>query len=84
MNDRRGEDRRTAFVPGCITFEQDDRTVFCLVHDLSRSGAKLEVAQMLDPPDSFLVTIDGEVGTFRAEMIWRRDFVIGVRFIGRS
>ena len=63
--------------------EQDSRPVFCLVHNLSRSGAKLETVQPLNPPDTFLLTIDGAPGTMRAETVWRSEFMIGVHFIGR-
>ena len=81
--DRRRDDRRDTHAAGCIMLDQDSRSVFCLVHNLSRSGAKLEVVQPLDPPDTFLLTIDGEPGTVRAEVVWRDGFMTGVRFIGR-
>ena len=82
MMERRWLDRKDASVPGWITFGPNRTAVFCLVRNLSRLGAKLEIEEVIPLPDTFSLTMEGEHKTYRAQTSWRQDFEIGIQFHG--
>lgn len=82
MMERRWLDRKDAFALGLIESYPGGSVAYCRIRDRSRLGAKLKVMEAFDAPPFFLLTIEGESGTYRVEQIWRRDLEIGVKFSG--
>src|SRR5918994_990852 len=78
-------DGRTAYITvsrkqilrqGLITF--NDRAIYCAVHDLSATGAKLQVYAEL--PGSFEFSLLGHRLRVTAEVKWSQSGYIGVAF----
>lgn len=62
-------------------FFLDGRTVItCKVCDVSASGAKLRIGESFLIPQSFLVTIPGEMDQRPAERVWVKGEEVGIRF----
>jgi len=54
----------------------------CIVIDLSRGGAKLVFAEPHDfAPGTSVALVIERFGTFRAETVWRRASLAGIRFL---
>ncbi|MBM3520463.1 MAG: PilZ domain-containing protein [Alphaproteobacteria bacterium] len=75
--------RRQRVLKGAkIVFNHSSSVIDCAVRDLSATGAKLVCSdQMAVPAEFSLVTpMDNEMR--KARVIWRRDGLIGVEFVG--
>jgi hypothetical protein len=79
-NHRRAK-RQPASVDGMIYDENGQSQVGCVVRNVSATGAQLELAEELELPQSFLLSLsrDGAVGR-RCSKVWQFSTVVGVRF----
>jgi PilZ domain-containing protein len=54
--------------------------VDCVVRDLSITGAAIEVANPASIPKSFVLVVPDDGLQLSCEVVWRRQFRIGVKF----
>jgi PilZ domain len=78
--ERRALDRRKMLGSGVLSFAGGNCTMDCVVLDLSEGGARLRPADMLACPDDFLLATK-EGGRIACQIVWRRNDLVGVRFI---
>jgi hypothetical protein len=77
MTERRRSPRRPIHQAATILF--DHRHVRrCTIRDVSEGGAGLELASMLDVPDTFDLIWDQNART--CQVVWREGNRLGVRF----
>lgn len=82
--ERRKEPRRRMLKAGRIVFGSLSRTYDCTLRNTSADGALLLVPDSVGVPETFLLYVESD-GTRRpAEVVWRLDDRIGVRFTGPS
>jgi hypothetical protein len=62
------------------TIEFNGGVIDCTIRNVSDTGAQLEVASPVGPPDSFWLTIAGEQTPRYCRVAWRKDQRIGVAF----
>jgi hypothetical protein len=77
MNNRINE-RHQVLRAGTISFQGSK--IDCAVHNVSLGGAKLEVDDRIEVPDSFDLLIDAETGKQHCHVVWRKERRIGVAF----
>ncbi|MEE7477839.1 MULTISPECIES: PilZ domain-containing protein [Methylobacterium] len=59
-----------------------DSLVPCVIHDLSRAGAKIHLAARVELPGTFDLVIAGhDLRTVRASLRWRRGAFAGLAFL---
>lgn len=59
-----------------------DSLVPCVIHDLSRAGAKIHLAARVELPGTFDLVIAGhDLRTVRASLRWRRGVFAGLAFL---
>ena len=75
--DYRAHPRYETQFPG--KFRVGDRTVDCVVLNISVSGAKASVAEPVDADSKVRLEIEG-VGEFSARVVWQKDTAIGIQF----
>ena len=80
VNHRR-HDRKRILKGGTIAFNGRHSTMPCVVRDLSMSGARLQVGQSNGVPDTFELLIDLDGFEAFAEVAWRAQNEVGVRFL---
>lgn len=79
-SDRRARPRRTLLRDAKILYKNRGCFMDCVIVNISESGAKLRPADMPLCPDEFSLQLHG--GHFLdCEVIWRRQNVLGVRFV---
>jgi hypothetical protein len=64
---------------GTINF--DNRTVDCLVRNLSETGAAMEVPNQGGIPARFELVIPGDALSLWCRVVWRKDHRMGVMFV---
>ena len=80
VNHRR-HDRKRILKGGTIAFNGRHSTMPCVVRDLSLSGARLQVTHSNVVPDTFELLIDLDGFEAFAEVAWRAQNEVGVRFL---
>ena len=75
--DRRRAERAAVYKSAHI-FLLDAGAVKCFVHNLSETGAKIEVHTPL--PAIFDLMFDDDQSHRRCHVVWRRGIMVGVRF----
>ncbi|MCZ6859151.1 MAG: PilZ domain-containing protein [Alphaproteobacteria bacterium] len=78
--ERRVQNRRKTLGNGVIYFASGSYAMDCVILDLSESGARIRPADAPTCPDEFLLD-SKEVGRVFCEVMWRRNDLIGVRFV---
>lgn len=79
--ERRDKNRARMLKRGRIVFRGGHSAIDCVVLDLSPTGAKLKLSQLVQVPETFdLVVDDGP--PHRVEVRYRRMDATGVRFLG--
>jgi hypothetical protein len=73
--------RERALLEGRLSFAKGAMSTVCTVVQVSRTGAKLNVAEGVALPDEFDVAIPQRNWTGRARLVWRRGAQAGVKFI---
>ncbi len=77
----RQEPRHKVLRKGKITYSNGNFEVECQVRDINSTGAKLKLAGDVTVPSCFQLTIYPEKVTRAAQVCWRNDLVIGIRFL---
>jgi hypothetical protein len=77
----RQEARHKVLRKGKITYSNGNFEVECQVRDLNSTGAKVKLAGDVTVPSCFQITIYPERLTRSAQVCWRNDLVIGIRFL---
>ena len=62
------------------TIEFHERTIWCLIRNLSESGAALDVISPPEIPDRFTLALPLEGVSYRCCLLWRSEMEIGVSF----
>lgn len=81
MPDHRNAERTKSFVGGQIVFNDRHSTLFCIVRNLSKAGAKIEVGGALQVPAAFDLRLNGKDTEFKARVVWRNEHSLGVKFL---
>jgi hypothetical protein len=76
--EKRDAPRRQAAIQGMILLGTDK--VWCAIHDLSATGARLEVWSGTSLPQSFDLLLVPQKLTMRATVAWREGEFAGVSF----
>jgi hypothetical protein len=81
-NELRAAPRRKVLKAGIAASNNRHLTVTCTVKDISATGARLRVDNVVSIPDTFelIITVDGLEAD--CEVVWRRTNEVGVKFIG--
>ena len=78
--ERRGWARRTLLRNAKIVYNNGNAMMDCVIVNMAEAGAKLRPADMPLCPDHFALQLHG--GHYLdCEVIWRRQNVLGVRFV---
>ena len=81
MIERRDEFRLFGSGSAKIVGTHGDGAINCTVHDISGSGACLEVDVMAPLPESFrLVPDDDNASGYACRVVWRQDSRVGIKF----
>jgi hypothetical protein len=79
MDNKRSSPRQRTLKAGKIMFgEKDAVTVDCIVRNLSKTGARLQVPHSVIIPGAFKLALSGTVRV--VTVVWRKGDLIGVRF----
>jgi len=73
--------RHRAFKGARIIFNNLASTIDCVVHDLSETGARLDVETVVGIPDSFELIFDDGLPTRQCIVERRTPQALGVRFL---
>jgi hypothetical protein len=79
MSESRAAPRHRVLKTGAIEFSGGG-AIGCTVKNLSASGAALEFVSVLDIPDRFTLSVQGEHLKRHCSVVWRKDKRIGVTF----
>ena len=78
LENSRAAPRHRVLKAGSIEF--NGGVIDCTIRNLSDTGAALEFAHTIGPPDSFWLTLSGDHTPRHCRVAWRRDKRIGVAF----
>jgi hypothetical protein len=76
--DQRKAARRTVLKTGRIRFGRTSEV--CTVRDMSATGASIELADAMNVPDRFSLTLEMESAARKCAVVWRRERQLGVKF----
>ncbi|MGU3668390.1 PilZ domain-containing protein [Methylobacterium sp. A49B] len=77
----RGDPRRIALKTGEICFGDPQECRDCLIWDISKSGAMIEIKEGMVTPETFRLVSAGLYLNQLCEVIWRDGSKIGLQFI---
>ncbi len=78
--ERRSEPREKMLGTGLMSWDDGRCSMGCVVLDWTRSGARIRPSDMIGCPEQFtLITKSGL--RVPCEVKWRKDLVMGVRFV---
>ncbi|MGD2134362.1 MAG: PilZ domain-containing protein [Maricaulaceae bacterium] len=81
MDDRRNEQRRRALKGAAVWFNDRASTVDVVVRDLSENGCRIKSDAYAWLPKNFELSLGNGAIIEKAEVTWRRDGEVGVRFV---
>lgn len=76
----RAAPRRRALKAGIIAFQGHFITYRCTVREISDTGARIRVDDVLLIPDNFDLLIELDAVEYSCNVVWRRQNDIGIRF----
>jgi PilZ domain len=76
--EKRLAERRIVLKPAAIEFAGS--TIACMVRNISRSGAALDVSSAIGIPDHFTLALPTEGRHMPCHVVWRNDKRIGIAF----
>jgi PilZ domain len=74
--------RRRTLKAGVIAFNDHFMTHNCTVREISETGARLRLDDVMSIPNHFDLLIELDALEYTCEAVWRRQGEIGVRFQG--
>lgn len=80
--ERRGGTRKRMLKGGVIAISARHVTMPCVLRDMSETGARLQVSNGTSVPDTFELLVELDGLAVHAEVVWRRQSEVGVRFLG--
>ena len=80
MQDRRGELRMEAMRPGQIAGRNLPSPLDCIVHNVSLTGACLEIAGANEVPEAFELSFHNDPTQHPCRVVWRSGDRIGIQF----
>lgn len=80
MTDNRTDQRMRTYKAGTISFNRA-AGIDCLVRNMSKTGALLEIESPFGIPDDFTLVIKPEYLKRDCHIAWRKEKRIGVRFV---
>jgi len=83
MADLRECARRRVLKEGRVVFNGGCSVINCVISDRSESGARLRVPASTELPNNFGLLFLTEEILFPAEIAWRHQDEIGIRFVGQ-
>jgi hypothetical protein len=78
MVETRSAPRHRVLKAGTIEFGRG--AIDCLVRNLSATGAALEISSQVGIPESFTLVVPGDGLHLHCDVVWRRNYRIGVTF----
>lgn len=81
MVEARRSERVRCFLSARILFNNGASTIDCMVKNIAKEGAKIEIAHSLSIPAEFDLLVPQRGRTYRSKMVWRDVDSIGVEFI---
>lgn len=82
-SERRGSPRRRVLKASRLTTPSGHPASSATLRDLSETGARLSVPNVLVVPHNFRMTVEIDGMTANCEIVWRKPGMIGVRFLAR-
>ena len=79
-SDKRISPRLRSFLKGRVLFNGGQRSLDCLIRDMSSTGARLELSASVTVPDRFDLYLPHRDETCRVHLQWRRGGQIGIAF----
>jgi hypothetical protein len=83
MNERREKQRLRTFKGAKAAFGDFRFTYDCVVRNLSPTGASVQCEHAGEFPDAFYLFDPNTRALHPAEVIWRKEQKLGVRFVGQ-
>jgi hypothetical protein len=80
-DEERGEERKKVFKRGKITYASGNFEVECQIRDLNTTGAKLRLSGEVTVPSCFDLIILPEKIVKKAQVCWKEELTLGIRFI---
>lgn len=81
MDETRSDTRRRQLKAATIAYSDRHLTIGCSLRDISETGARIETTHPT-VPDTFVLIVDLDGLEADCEVIWRRQNLVGVRFLG--
>jgi two-component system cell cycle response regulator len=78
--DQRRAPRRPILVKASIFHASNSEALDCVIREISREGARLEVSHAKELPLTFLLRIEGEAALRLCTTAWRSEDQVGVEF----
>lgn len=82
MTEARKNSRRRVLKGAVAAFNNKFSTLNCQVRDISGTGCRLRVDKPMTFPARFCLDVELDGLVAECEIVWRRDFEVGVRFVG--
>jgi hypothetical protein len=79
--DERSEARMRTVVNVRAIFNGGQSKVDCQIHNITKTGAKLTLSASIGLPRTFLLEIPSRRAVYKAEIIWRRQNIVGIRLL---
>jgi hypothetical protein len=80
MIEARRAERIRSFLRARIIFNNHQSTIDCVIKNISKTGAKIELDNAMSIPDAFELEVPQKGRTFQARLSWRDRNSIGVAF----
>ena len=78
--ERRNERRMRALKSAKIAFNFGRSVIDCTVRNISASGARIDIANPVGVPESFMLVIEADQFMRRCRAVWSHEQRIGVTF----
>jgi hypothetical protein len=80
--DKRRSRRRDVSYPVAIENIVDGSAIPCVIQDISETGAKLGLRDLVDVPDEFILRLaENRPASRHCHTVWRAGHSLGVRFV---
>ncbi len=82
IDDRRTTSRKRTLKAGRIVFAGLSQVFNCTIRNANETGALLVLPNSYSVPNTFLLYVDNECTRRPAEVVWRQEDRIGIRYTG--
>jgi len=81
FHERRSEKRRKVYLRAKASGAGAKTAIDCTIHDVSRSGCKLQSSKIDSLENDLCLVISGFSEPIRGQLVWRNGNYAGIRFI---